>query len=813
MLIGFVWPALRGVAGTTPALMMAAAATLFVPGWLILQRWGRPDGAWDVLPLSFAVSLVAVAALTVLAFEAHLSSHAGALILVSASGALALLGVFRPRREWPAETEAGDSPPSPSPPAMRVLRATVLVGLAAMMWAFLTVGGTRNPRSIADLQEEALHLSIIRKVAENDALSHSNVMYKAGAVNTYVYPPYHFALALISHLSGLDPIVVYLGLRPVFALVALLTMRSLAAKLFTNPWVPDLSLLLWLILVFTNVAGQVPRYFWAQLVPLSHLGDFGLGVVYPLLLLCTFRFLLGRPGASSRVLTPALLAAALLVHTREVLQILVFLGAAAAYALVAGDRVWRRRLFALVAIVLVLGLLYKVRHGELATHAVLFEAANREAFRRQFEGVLQQPFWTVVTRPNPVQYRLNSRAVFLLPLAALPLLWWIRHPWSSFAAPGLLAMALVTRIPYLTFPFILVTYSEMLKTPARYFVHWGYLMLGAAFATGVVVLARYHDAWSQKSDRRMRLLLAGAAGGAGFLYGTLLGLSLWGLESVARGPVDAFYVFAGLGSLASIGFLAARGRLKMRTPSAPSTPGWATLLVAIAAAIPLTRFTSPPALWEQYTEWRRLPSTSNFWEWYGASDYGSRLPGAVVRFLRDEVPAGRVIAAPNRFAYAIPVLANEYIVSWGYYLSTELDIVEPYERVKGVHRDFPSDPVESYLKRAAYATEVIESEPLFDPRLSPDETLAHLREYGVEYVVSGPLQRPQYEALAAAHPDVLQRLYARRDYGVFRVNRERLPTGAQGSPRGPDAETPASPGPGGPGPTGRRSRTSESRSR
>lgn len=751
---------------------MAAAATLFVPGWLVLQRWGHPGRGWDVLPLSFAASLVVVAALTVAAFELHFSSRTGALMLVSASGVLAFVGVVRPRSTDPVDPDAGESSsPIPLAPAARVLRATLIVGLAATTWAFVTVGGTRNPRSIADLQEEALHLSIIRKVTENDTLSHSNVMYKAGAVNTYVYPPYHFGLALVSHLSGLDPIVVYLGLRPVGALVALLTMRALAAMLFTNPWVPDLSLLLWLILVATNVAGQVPRYFWAQLVPLSHLGDFGLGIVYPLLLLCTFRFLLGRPGASSRVLTPAVLTAALLVHTREVLQILVFLTAAAAFAVVTGDRRWLRRLVTLVAIVLGLGLLYKARHGELATHAVLFEAANREAFRRQFEAVLQQPFWAVLSRPNPGQYRLLARGVFLLPLAALPLLWWVRRPWSVFAAPGLLAMALVTRIPYLMFPFILATYAEMLQTPPRYFMHWGYLMLGAAFASGILTLARYHDRWRDKAAVRMRPVMAGLAAAAGFAFGSLVVLSLWGLEAIARGRVDVLYVFAGVGSLASLALLAARGRLKMKEASVSIAPGWATLVVALAASVPLTRYVSPPTLFAQYEEWRLLPSTSNFWEWYGASDYGGRLPGAVVRFLRDELPAGRVIAAPNRFAYAIPVLANQYIVSWGYYLSTELDIVEPYERVKGVHRDFPSDPVQSYLKRAAYATEVIESEPLFDPRLPAEQTLAYLREYGVDYVVTGPIQGPQYEALAAAHPDVLQRLYARRDYGVFRVNR------------------------------------------
>jgi len=594
-------------------------------------------------------------------------------------------------------------------------------------------------------------------------------MYRAGAINTYVYPPYHFALALVSRASGLDPVVVYLGFRPAAALLALLAMRSLAAALFGHPWTADLSILLWLVLVATNAAGQVPRYFWAQLVPLSHLGDFGLGIVYPLLLLLTFRFL-AAPRSWWGLAVP-FLAAALLVHTREVLQLLVFLFAATAYALTTGDRAWRRRLAALVAAVVALGLGYKALHSGLATHAVLFEAANREVFRAQLHEVLRRPVMEVLGEPNPARYRLLARGVFLLPLLALPALWLVRRPWARLAAPGLLTMALVVRIPYLTFPFILATYAEMLQTPARYFVHWGYLLLGSAYAVAVLVLARL--AAGARGRARSRAGRAAATGGvlaAAVATGAALVLLLRGLEAIAVAAVDALYAFAIVGSIVALAVRWRRGR-SLPDVAMPLTarPGWIALPVALAAALPFVRYDYPPTLREQHAEWRRLPSRADFWDWYAATDYAALVPGSVLRFLREQVPPGRVIAAPNRFAYAIPVFTNHHIVSWGYFLSTELDVISPYESVTGLRRAFPADPVQGYLQRARYAQEVIERQPLFSAAVPPEQTLAFLDAYGAEYVVAGPLQRPRYERLAGTHPDRLEPLLSKRDFGVFRV--------------------------------------------
>jgi hypothetical protein len=777
-------PGILAGRGLVLPLAVGVLGVLLVPGWLALRRAGITVSAWDAAPFAFAASLIGITILTIVSLEAHLASGVAAALVAGAGVILGLWEAMRPSvRPEPASPE---DEPADEGGVPHLLECALLLGLLVLAWTFLTVGGTRNPTSVADLQEEALHLSILRKLTENDALSTTNVMYKPGVVTTYVYPAYHFALALVSRVSGLDPVAVYLSFRPVAALLALLTLRSLSALLFRSRAVADLSLLVWLFLVATNAAGQVSRYFWAQLVPLSHLGDFALGVLYPLLLLFTFRYLIGPEPRRFRFLTPALIAITLVVHTREVLQLLVFLVAAGAFALLRADRRSLQRLGTLMALVLVTGLAYQRLHSGAATDAVTFEVANREAFRGRFHEVLQQPLLEVLRKPNPGQYRLLGRGPFLLALVAIPFLWFIRRPWARFAAPGLLVMALVTRIPYLSFPFILLTYAEMLQTPPRYFLHWGYLILGAAVAGGVLALARLQsELGRRREERSYRVGVAAGLFIAAVVVGEAAFLTLRGLEALSVRNMDWLYAFAIVGSLPGIGLALWRRSSTAEPPPPPGEAmGLVVLLFGIAAAAPLLQYVFPPSLRDQYVEWARRPSVGDFWTWYNASDFDRKVPGSIVRFLREEVPEGAVVAAPARFAYVLPVLTNHYIVSWGYLLGTDINVVAPYEVVKGVHREFSSDLVRGYLDRESYAREVQDLDPMFNARVSPEERLAYLREYGIDYVVSGPIQLSLYEQLAGANPGVLEEMFSRRDYAVFRVRRDHLPVAAPSSAAG-----------------------------
>jgi hypothetical protein len=806
VLVALLFPGLMNAVGLVPRLAVGFMAILFLPGWLILWRWGTRPRAWDAIPFAFAVSLLFVTGMTILSIETHLNSRWGALVVVAASLAIAAREWWRPAAAGVLDDGCEDGDDATA--ARRVLEWTLVVGIGLLMAVLLTVGGTMRPDSIGDLEEEALHLSILRKLTENAALDHFNVMYKAGVANTYVYPPYHFALALVARVSALDPLVVYLKFRPVAALVALLSLRSLTALFFGRRWVADVALLSWLVLVVNNTAGQVPGFYWAQLVPLSHLGDFGLGVMLPLLLLFTFHYLRAEPTRTPfAILTPALVFVALLVHTREVLQLLVFLGSAALglFLFRRHDRRMLARLLALIAAAVVMGLLYQLRHGALAGHAVLFEAANREAFRGRLNHVLREPFWRVVMEPNQEFYGLMSRGLYLLPLVLLPLLWLARR-WSVLlVAPGLLACALIIRIPHLSLQFILHTYAEILQTPARNFVHWGLLLLGGGLgllALGLEKLyasalngASLRVAWtggrpmfesgwraarSRPEKGALALVVTTLAAGAG-------GLIVWGLrrlESTSTQRIDAVYVVAIVGSLVA---LAARAAWASRFGPSPREIAyrrvqhpWIALAAAVASIVPLFSYGSPPSLRAQYRQWSRLPSMADFWNWYNASAFAAKVPAAAVRFLREQVPPGRVLAAPKRFGFTLPVLTNHYIISTGFVLSSDLDVVEPYERVTGSHRRFDPHPFRGYQERSAYAREIVEFDPMFHPHVPPEQTLAYLREYGVEYVVVGPRERVHYRRLAESFPGVLERLFAKQDHVVYRVHREGLPARAVG---------------------------------
>src|SRR5262249_2777039 len=151
----------------------------------------------------------------------------------------------------------------------------------------------------------------------------------------------------------------------------------------------------------------------------------------------------------------------------------------------------------------------------------------------------------------------------------------------------------------------------------------------------------------------------------------------------------------------------------------------------------------------------------------------------------EEVPEGGMLAAPLRFAYILPVLTNHYIPVWGYLLGTDLGVIAPYETVTGGHRIFSSDPVRGYVERDQYAREVLQFDPIFNPQVSARDRLAYLREYGVEYVVSGPLQVSRFEEMATAQPGVLATLSSRRGYTVYRVRRDRLPAAGRAGAAAP----------------------------
>lgn len=783
-------PAAPAPGAVSLPLGLAFAAVLFLPGDLVGRRLGVAVSGWERLPVAAGLSLVVVGVLTILSLEAHLDARRAAVVLLVFTAGLAV---------WELRLPPAAAPPSgASAPVMMTVAAMTALGLVFV--ALLGIGGTRSPQSLAELNEEALHVAIVRKLAENQTLSTTNVMYRPGLANTYVYPAYHFALALIARLSALDPLVVFVKARPFLALIALTALRSIAG-LFFGAAIADLALVSWVVLLASNVAGLVStEYFWGQLAPLTHLGDFGLGVMFPLLLLFSLRFVVAAPRSPDLFVAPCVMAAGLLVHTREVLQLLLVLGPAAM-----GVALFRRhdrrvlvRIAALILIVVALGLAYKARHASAAPHALAFESANLTRVLDALEPSLRAPWRSTFLDVDEARHGLLHRPLFLFPVAVLPALWLFRRSlWAAFLGPSLLAAVLIIRVPWMSWAFVRLTYSEMLYTPARYLFHASYLLLGAAIGGLALYAERVHDlsvAGLRVAVRRAgsatpaleigwgpivhRAAAVGALLAASGIVGVALASGLAELAPLSVDHLDWLYLHALLGSAACLVGLSLLPGPDVPEPEARSWPvrrPALVLLAALALALPLWRLRVPPNLAAQRRLWAGQRSMDPLWPWYDSMALGRRIPSGVVRFVRERVAPGRMWAAPYACIFQIPLVANQYVITSGSTLSTDFDFAAAYVRATGRRpKDASGRELSVASGSSAAAIWALAQAPIFNPAETPRETLALLGEYGVDYVLAGPTDLDRFEALASRFPAALERVYRSGRFGIFVVHRDAL---------------------------------------
>lgn len=207
-------------------IVLACAALLLVPGWLIARSWGlRGITALGAAP---ALLLAAVGPATVLAHVVGERWDRSVLTTGSAAwcwGALVLLGLalvrpWRSRRSGPAErgpsseAVAGTPPELPPLSARARRRLTGAVLLAALLTAVPVVLGTGGPESPAQASDAVFHLSataFVRAEGNASPLGGLASLYDGHAV---YYPTGWHALAALlpgSVVAGANVMVLVLA--------------------------------------------------------------------------------------------------------------------------------------------------------------------------------------------------------------------------------------------------------------------------------------------------------------------------------------------------------------------------------------------------------------------------------------------------------------------------------------------------------------------------------------------------------------------------------------------------------------------------
>jgi hypothetical protein len=540
------------------ALRLWAGAYLvaLLPGLSLVLAW-RPGSRLtlvDALALGAAANLAAVQLLTILAIVLHLPAH---LILFALAGTtVALLCALALRKDpghlvlWPHQV--------------------AFIFLLLVPAAAAYVLGT--PFTYA-AGEDGTHVAIVRRLALLPAPATDNLYWAPGIVYTYPFPATHYLMALVSRASDLDPLFVYRKIRFLWALEAQLFLFAAARCVFRSEKIALLTGIAGVAFSLTgpfalvlNFRGQV--FSWSQLIPQSHASDVAMNVGLPALLFVVFRLLSARRRWDSLLLSAmaaALLLMLSIVHVREAVQFFVYIAALVGGATLLGRRGLAGKGLAIGAGGMLITMSYLTWYQRTVGHIDTFVSERRHLLVRvasEFRPAdwVIQPFLHPAFGDSLDSFFFSWFPVLLLLVPAL-LVWRPRRPQVILTFSSVLAYLLIVRFPFLTVPYIYLSYFEILFTPVRNVVFFAYLMTGFGAAIIVGRVSRLNPRWRQ-GVALTGLSLAGAA------------TYRWAGVLLARWP-EGWLDVALLGHLLALYFVSRHAERARRIASwLRPAPGW-----------------------------------------------------------------------------------------------------------------------------------------------------------------------------------------------------------------------------------------------
>jgi hypothetical protein len=650
------WPAESGAAAAL-AILTASLALVLVPGALVALAW-RPEtepALFDVLGAGLAVSLVLVQLGVVAAIVFHLPIGAVAIALGVVASAH---GIVAARAQSVV---------------VQVSLAEGLFGVSlVVVGAFLYMVG-----SPIDSTEDAIHIGIVRRLTHLAAPSLENLYVVPGVPYTYPFPGTHYVMALVSHVSGLDPLFVYHKLRVAWGPAALVLLYACARRVFENRAQALASGAIAAMLVLNGSFAGVPGFYWGQLAPYSHASDVAMGVLLPALLLSALQ---AQQAPSRRALiwfttvSAGLVVTLTMTHIREVVQFVAYMGAfTLALLMTKAPRRDVARAGMLLLLGLVAPLVYEAWHARAVPDIDAAVDRHRQALVA-IAGQLSLGNWLQPTNQIISGYTPAFDALFhgwnpVVLLGGPALVMATRTPGMLLIGSSVLAFALVLRVGALGWAYVYATYFEILYTPARNTIFFVHLMAGALVYAVCVALAR-------------RRPLTAAAATVVVTAGLVFGYTA--LPKTLASRTDLLWVPLLLGYAAAI----AVGRLGRHpvvgVPPSRSRAATTAVATTIVGAVFLVsgNATTSPLVWEwagvSHTpaallaglDCRRL---DDYEVPYGPADQPPlRVPTLIscpppldlIRFAASALPAEAILATDKFDEYAPPMFMPQQVIAW-----------------------------------------------------------------------------------------------------------------------------------------------------
>jgi hypothetical protein len=456
--------------GAAMKVVGATMAVAILPGALLSLLW-RPRAALGLLEwlaISIALSLGLVHLMTTGIIILHVGvPRASVLLLVAlAMGCVALLFT---RHDAMRVSVGRDD----------VMGLIVLVVLAVCLY----IQGS----PVFDWEDQ-VHVSVVRRLAALDRLTLDNFYLTPHVVYTYPFPSTHAFMAFVTHIGNVDALFVYHKIRFFWGPAAVLMIYVGALAVFGTRMLALTSLLTGAVLTITGVFAVVEGSYWGQLATFSHASDVAMALVFPALLALSYGFIVSEERRERALFCAGSLMLAFtltVVHVREVVQYLAYLGCFAVIAvLCAPFRTMGRRAFVLLATTLVVAVVFLSWHQHVVRHVADLVDAQRGkliAVARATSGrnLVLAPAADVL--PSFVLWfdapfhGLTPLLLFAGPIAIVafrqrPLVWLI--------AASSVAYLLVMNVPALAIPYIYLTYSEILITPIRNLTPFLYMLAG-----------------------------------------------------------------------------------------------------------------------------------------------------------------------------------------------------------------------------------------------------------------------------------------------------------------------------------------------